>query len=465
MPERRFAIILSVDVAGYSRMMSRDAQRVLAALNALFRSVVRPTVAAHRGRIVKLMGDGALIEFPSVTGGVSAAAEIQRRTAGAAAVSGEPIMLRMGLHAGDVLVEGDDLFGDCVNIAQRLQAAAEPGGILVSGTLADLAGGDLPCRLRSEGRHSFKNIARPIDTFSVDRSDLGHADLRAGPLAEQEIRFCRTGDGVSLAWATVGDGQPVVKAPNWITHLELDWRVPHFRGLFSSLSSRYRLVRYDARGNGMSGGDVSDISFDRFVDDLERVFDAAGIERAPLLAISQGCAIAVAFAARALERVSGLVMIGGFALGPAVRPSPKGRAEAEAIKAMVDAGWDDQYPSLRDLFADRIIPLASIEDRRRFAENMRRMISAENMVRYRSVIDSLDITRLLDKVGAPCLVLHCRGDRMQPIEQGQMLAAGIPNARFIAYDSPNHVITDNDPCWPAAERDIHAFLAQISART
>ena len=128
------------------------------------------------------------------------------------------------------------------------------------------------------------------------------------------------------------------------------------------------------------------------------------------------------------------------------------------MRAMMTAGWDDEYPSLRDLIAEFIIPGASAEDRRRYAEDMREMITPENMGRYRNVIDNLDVTELLPQVQAPCLVLHCKGDRLQPIEQGRKLAAGIPNARFIAYDSSNHSLTENDSCWPLAEREIHAFL-------
>jgi class 3 adenylate cyclase/pimeloyl-ACP methyl ester carboxylesterase len=464
MPTRRFAVVLSIDVVGYSRMMQRDAAGLLAALNSVYRALVRPMVAAQGGRIVKLMGDGALVEFPSAFGGVVAAVEIQRAMSKpeVSCGSAEPIRLRMGLHAGDVIVEGEDIFGDCVNLAQRLQAAAEPGGVLLSGTMAELAGNDLPCRLRAEGRHEFRNIARPIETFSAE---LFKGDAGAGPEADfaanQEIRFCRTRDGLSLAWTETGEGPTVVRAPHWISHLGLDWQSTHRRMILGSLSRRFRLVRYDTRGNGLSSRDVEDISFDRLVDDLESVFDVAGVDRAPIFAISQGCAIAAAFAARAPERVSGIVMIGGYPQGRHRRASSKSSAKAEALNAMIGAGWDDPYPSLRDLLANRIVPMASMEERRAFAEQMRQMMSAEELMRYRAVLENTDVTGLLGQVRAPCLVIHCSGDRMQPTEQGQMLAVGIPNARFTTYDSPNHVFTANDPCWPAAEREIHAFLAEV----
>jgi class 3 adenylate cyclase/pimeloyl-ACP methyl ester carboxylesterase len=461
MAKRRLATILAIDVVGYSRMMQSDAAGLLAALNTIFRSIVKPHVAAMDGRVVKLLGDGALVEFQSAFQALSSAVAIQEEMRGpnAAYQYGEPIFLRMGLHAGDVLVEDQDIFGDGVNIAARLQAEAEAGGVLLSRTVADLAGSDLPYRLRHEGTHSFKNIAKPIETLSIDFSDEKVAANRARLAKSQEIRFCKTVDDVRLAWTAVGDGPPVVKAPNWIGNLELDWRNPGLAHLIASLAEGYHLARFDARGNGLSDWELDTISFDLFVDDLQCVFDAAGIDRAPILAISQGCAVAAAFAARSPERVSAIVMIGGFPVGRAKRKSRKDKERAQAMRAMMTAGWDDEYPSLRDLIAEFIVPGASAEDRRRYAEDMREMITPENLGRYRDVVDYLDVTELLPQVQAPCLVLHCKGDRMQPIEQGRKLAAGIPNARFIAYDSDNHCLTENDPCWPLAEREIHGFLA------
>lgn len=462
MTDRRLATILSIDVAGYSRMMQSDAGAVLKVLNTIFRSLVKPKVAANGGRVVKLLGDGALVEFPSAFQAVTCAIAIQEdmRQVPLPYAYRETIYLRMGLHAGDVLVEGEDIFGDGVNIAARLQTAAQPGGILLSRTVADLAGSDIAHRLQREGPRSFKNIATPIETLSVRFSQTETARTRDELARSQEVRFVEAVDHLRLAWAEVGDGPPIVKAPNWVGHLELDWQAPGLAHLFTSLAGRYRLIRFDSRGNGLSDWDMENISFDLFVDDLERVFDVAGIDRAPILAISQGSAVAAAFAARAPERVSAIVMLGGFPLGRARRPSKKDQERARAMKAMMTAGWDDDYPSLRDLMAEIVVPSASAEERRQYAEDMRKIISPENMGKYRDVIDNLDVTELLPDVQAPCLVLHARGDRMQPVEQGRKLAAGIPNSRLIVLDSNSHEPTENEPCWPLMEKEIHAFLKQ-----
>ncbi|MEM7427195.1 MAG: alpha/beta fold hydrolase [Pseudomonadota bacterium] len=463
MARRRLATILSIDVVGYSRMMQNGASPLLAALNQIFRDVVNPEVERANGRVVKLLGDGALVEFGSAGDALESAAAIQLQLAGPPTPYdySETVLLRMGLHAGDVVSDGGDIFGEGVNIAARLQAEAEPGGILLSRTVADLAGSNVPFDLRGEGARTLKNIDRPVETLSVVLDGAGGDSERAdNPLRNPEIRFFNSVDGQSIAWTAVGTGPPIVKAPSWIGNLELDWRTPGHGNVLRYLAGSRRVVFSDTRGNGLSDWDMQDISFDLLVDDFGALFDAAGIERAPIVAVSQGCAIAVAYAARAPERVSALILIGGFPQGRAQRKSQKEKDQAAAMRALMTAGWEDDYPSLRDHFAQLIAPLASREELRQAAEDMREMISPENLGRYREVIDNLDVTGLLKEVEAPCLVMHGKSERMHPVEQGRKLAAGLPSARFIAYDSPNHVFTRNDPCWPLAQREIAAFLEQ-----
>lgn len=464
MNQRRLAAILSLDVVGFSRMMQGGTKPLLKTLNTLYRDLVTPIVKQNSGRVVKLLGDGALIEFPSAGQALEVAVAIQThlRLPDHPYLVPERIQLRAGLHVGDVTVDGDDIFGDGVNIAARLQAAAEPGGVLVSKVLCDLAGADYANRLHREGLRAFKGIAQPIEVLSINFTDEGTSKSRTDFAKTQEIQYCQTDDSISLAWSSVGDGSPVVKAPNWIGHLELDWRNPGVAPICTSVAQHHRLIRFDARLNGLSDWDAETCTFERLVDDLEAVFDAAGLKRAPILAISQGSAVAAAFAARRPDRVSAIVMIGGFPLGRAKRTSQKDVELALAMKQMMAAGWDDDYPSLRDLMAQIIVPSASQEARRQYAEDMRKMISPENAGRYRDAIDQIDIRQMLSKVKAPCLVCHATGDRMQPVEQGRLFAKGLPRAKFIAYESSNHIIPDNDPEWPRVERDALAFLAEHS---
>jgi class 3 adenylate cyclase/pimeloyl-ACP methyl ester carboxylesterase len=458
---RRLSAILALDVVGYTSLVHKDAAGVFAALNTIYRSVVTPAVAAADGRVVKLLGDGALIEFPSARAALRCAIQVQQemRRPDPVYSFSEPIRLRAGLHAGDVVIDNNDILGEGVIIASRLQAAAEPGGILASRSFCDLAGNDAAVHLRREGLHSFKGLARPIEVLAVDFIESAARPRRITLMRDQEIRFCSTKDKVRLAWTVNGDGPVVVKAPNWIGHLELDWRNPAIAPLLTSVAAKYRLVRFDQRGNGLSDWNVKEISFERFVDDLERIFDAAQVERAPIVALSQGGAIAAAFAARRPERVSAIVMIGAFPLGRNKRRSKRELEQARALRAMMAAGWDDEFPSLRDLLANVIVPTSSEEERRSYAEDMRRIISPGNVARTREAIDNIDITDMLRDVTAPCLVLHCRGDRMQPVEQGRAIAAGLPNARFIAYDSVNHLPPESDPVWPLIERELQTFLS------
>ncbi len=462
MSKRRLAAILSLDVVGYTRLMQTGSKPLLKTLNTLYRDLVTPLVTQNDGRIVKLLGDGVLIDFASAGQALETAIAIQTRMRAPdhPYTVPERIQLRAGLHVGDVTVEGDDIFGDGVNIAARLQAAADPGGVLVSRMLSDLAGPDFADRLRGEGLHDFKGLSQPIETLSVDFTSAETARARVDFAKTQDIRYCRTNDAVNLAWSAVGDGAPVVKAPNWVGHLELDWRNPGMAPLCTSIARHHRLIRFDARLNGLSDWSAEMCTFERFVDDLEAIFDAAEVARAPIFAASQGSAVAAAFAARCPERVSAIVMFGGFPVGRAKRTAPKDVERAAAMKQMMTAGWDDDYPSLRDLMAQIVVPTASQEAGRQYAEDMRQMISPENMGRYRDVIDHIDIRHLLPSVQAPCLVCHGTGDRMQPIEQGRLFAKSLPSARFIAYETTNHLMPDNDPEWPRLERDVLSFLAE-----
>lgn len=456
MTEHRLASILAMDVVGYSAMMQNDADQVIAALNQMYRAAIRPPVRRYGGRVVKLMGDGALVEFASAQDAVLCACDIQTRMRADPAPYTYPrrLNIRIGIHAGDITVSQGDVFGEAVNIAARLESAAPPGGVLVSKMVADLAGGNLPVNFHDEGMRRLKNIDMPVQVLRVEE------DKADGEASEHTdiVRFCQCSDGVNLAWAATGQGPPLVRAPAWISRIDLDRRLPHLPHFFDYFSRDHTLIRFDGRGNGLSDREFPGITFERMVDDLRAIFDAAGVERAPILGMSQGCAIAAAFAERYPHRVSSIIMIGGFAQGRGRRPAQKDRDLAAALQAMMRAGWDDDYPSLRDMFAEMVTPLASLEDRRYFAKAMREIATPDVMGAYREVVDNIDVTRILPQVDVPCLVMHCDGDRMHPIDQGRLLASLLPKARFVALESCNHIPTANDPCWPRIQDEVTNFL-------
>lgn len=275
----------------------------------------------------------------------------------------------------------------------------------------------------------------------------------------QVIQYCRTDDSVRLAYAVTGKGPPLVKAGNWLSHLEYDWASPVWSHFFQRLSQSRTLIRYDARGNGMSDWDVPKLTFDAWVDDLAAVVDAAGIERFPLLGISQGCAVAVAYAARHPERVSHLVLYGGRALGAKWR-SPEERQQREAMTTLVRTGWGMDNPAFRQMFTALFIPDADADVMKSFNELQRNTTSPEYAARFLEVTASLDVTGLLAEVKAPTLVLHTRGDAINPLAAGRQLADGIRGARFVALPGRNHLFLEHEPAADRFFEEIELFLGR-----
>jgi DNA-binding winged helix-turn-helix (wHTH) protein/pimeloyl-ACP methyl ester carboxylesterase len=280
-------------------------------------------------------------------------------------------------------------------------------------------------------------------------------------LRGQEIRFCRTNDGVNLAVACVGRDMPLVCTPTWATHLEYDWQNPIRGPLWHFLADRFRLVRYDSRGFGLSDRDVPEISFATFERDLETAVNALGLHSYALLSISQGAPTAIAHAVRYPERVSKMVLHGGFALG-----RNKRARDTELAKAWISImrqGWEDDNSALLRIFSSVWLPGATAEQIKWYANLLRKSTSAENAVRNRHAADEIDVVDLLPKVSAPTLVLHCRRDNSVPFEEGRRLATAIPNAKFVSLDSENHVPLPGEPAWPHFLEAIESFLCDSMA--
>ena len=455
--ERRLAAILAADVAGYSRLMGVDEEGTLAALTACRRELIDPKITEYRGRIVKTTGDGVLVEFASAVDAVSCAIEIQRVMAERNAAVGEArrIEFRMGINVGDVIIDEGDIYGDGVNIAARLESIAEAGGICISRQAFDQIDGKLQLAFREMGLQNLKNITKPIEVFAVEVDRTGESPGQSK--LNQEIKYCRTPDGVRLAYAISGSGPPLVKAANWMNHLEYDWESPVWRHVFRGLSRDHTLIRYDARGNGMSDWDVDELSLDAWVSDLETVVDAAGVERFPLIGISQGCAVAVSYAVRHPERVSHLLLYSGFALGGKKR-GPQEMEKRNAMTTLMRLGWGADNPSFRQMFTGQFIPGGTQEQAASFNELQRRTTSPECAARYFDTVGDIDITDLLAKVTAKTLVMHVRGDLVNPIEAGRALAAGIPGARFVALQGQNHLFLEKEQASQRFFEEIKLFL-------
>jgi pimeloyl-ACP methyl ester carboxylesterase len=263
---------------------------------------------------------------------------------------------------------------------------------------------------------------------------------------------------VRIAYAESGAGPILIKAANWLNHLEYDWMSPLWTDFLHALAAENRLTRYDARGCGLSDWDVPEISFDAFLRDFETVVEATGHQRFALFGMSQGCAVSIAYAAKHPERVSRLVLCGGFARGRRKRGQPNAEEESRAATALIRQGWENENPAFRQMFASLMAPDASQEQIRAFNDMMLKTATADCAARFREAVDLIDVTDQLAHVKAPTLVMHCRNDAMAPFDEGRRLAAGIPGARFVALDGRNHVVLPTDPVWDRFIGEIRDFL-------
>ena len=319
--------------------------------------------------------------------------------------------------------------------------------------------------IRTVQRRGFRFVGRVdvednANSSTATRTQGAPQRARAVPdNFRQSIRYCRTVDGVRLAYTQSGTGPPLVKAGNWLSHLEYDWVSPVWSHVIYRLSQRHSLLRYDARGSGMSDRDVPRLSFDAWVDDLEAVIEAAGVDTFPLLGISQGCPVSVAYAVRHPHRVSHLILYGGRALGAKWR-SPEERQQREAMTTLVRIGWGRNNPAFRQMFTELFIPGANADQMDSFNELQRNTTSPECAARFLEATAELDVTDVLAKVQAPTLVMHASEDAVNSLEAGRQLADGIPDARFVELPGRNHLFLESEP---AAERffeEIDLFLSR-----
>ncbi|MEL6870650.1 MAG: alpha/beta fold hydrolase [Pseudomonadota bacterium] len=317
-------------------------------------------------------------------------------------------------------------------------------------------------RLTLELSERFKNAGLPLERRANERADASAVDAVADSnalLAKQRIQFCVASDDVRIAYASVGEGPAVVKAANWLSHLELDWDAPIWSPLFRRLARRHQFIRYDERGNGLSDWKVPQISSAAFLSDLESVVDAVGVERFALLGISQGASVSIEYAVRYPERVSHLVLFGGYVQGWRINADATTIAEREAIMTLTQTGWGRNDPTYRQIFSSTFMPDANPEELAWFNEFQRQTTSPENAARFLSAFGDIDVQDLLSQVQVPTLVLHSRGDRRIPFDVGRDIAARIPNAQFVGLDSDSHLLLGRERASDEFVRAVEDFLS------
>jgi DNA-binding winged helix-turn-helix (wHTH) protein/pimeloyl-ACP methyl ester carboxylesterase len=300
-----------------------------------------------------------------------------------------------------------------------------------------------------------------LDDDTDDTGDTADAVDEPGIVRPpQQIRYCVSPDGVRVAYAISGTGSPLVRAANWLTHLDLEWSSPIWAHWLDGLAHHHRLIRYDERGCGLSDWEVADFSFDAWVNDLELVVNAAGLDRFPLLGVSQGVAVAIAYAVRHPERVSRLVLASGYCRGRLARAKTADEREEAALDLQLGRiGWRHHDPTFRQVFASQFLPDGNRKLWDAFNDLQRATTSTENVVRFLDVFARIDVSTQAPHVRCPTLILHNRDDLRVPRAQAQELAALIPDSELVFLASRNHILTADEPAWPHFLTEIDRFLA------
>nr|WP_276562518.1 alpha/beta fold hydrolase [Hoeflea prorocentri] len=367
----------------------------------------------------------------------------------------EPQVFRLLLHLienRDRLVTKDDLIN-----------AVWGGRIISDATLssrissARRAMGDSGTR-----QHSIRTIARNgyrfVAEVEVSENQTATPLERNGRSQDRLIRYCVAPDGVQLAYSITGKGPALVKTMSWLNHLEFDWESPVFSDLFQKLTQEHTLLRYDSRGAGLSDKHPDDFSFEALASDLETAIDASGLEKFALLGISQGAALAIDYAARYPQRVSHLLLWGGYARGRKRRGNKQDEEKAQAFRTLMRYGWGKDSSTFRQMFSALYLPEANEEQIRWWTELQRIATTPENAIRLRDTIDDIDVSDRLALVKAPTLILHSEREEVAPISEARQMAAKIPDATVVPLDSANHLVLPQETAWHRAVAAIGDFL-------
>jgi pimeloyl-ACP methyl ester carboxylesterase len=280
---------------------------------------------------------------------------------------------------------------------------------------------------------------------------------------QQEIRFCTASDGVRLAYATSGDGPPLVMAATWLTHLEHQWRSLAWRPWLEAFAE-FTVLRHDSRGCGLSDRDTDRLSFENWVSDLASVVDAAGFDRFPIVATCWGGPVAIEYAARYPERVSHLVLYGTYARGRFRTGLPGAAERARLMLDLTRLGWGQENHAFMQVWASTFQPGGSLDYLRSWAEQMQHATAAATAVRLLDIGWQMDVSEAARKLECPVLVIHPERDCAVPLAEGRLLASLIRNCRFVQLDSQNHMPLADEPAWPRLTNEIRSFVATQDAR-
>lgn len=460
--KHRLAAVLATDMVGYSRLMETDQVGLLTRQKTFLRDLIDPEIKRYCGTIIKTTGDGLLVAFDTAANAVRAAIAIQNgmQNRETNVPDDARIRYRIGVNIGDVIFDDGDIFGDTVNIAARLESMAKPGGLCISDTTYQVIQDSVKEPFSDLGSQRVKNISRAVRVWQwVPQQDVQHPAVGVA-VPNQRVQFCVGQDGTQIAYARVGRGPPLLKAPNWLNHIEYEWRSAVWGPFLAGLARNHELVRFDQRGGGLSDRDVEDLSFGASISDISAVVEATRLERFALLGVSQGCSFSIRYAVENPDKVRCLILLGGFVRGALLRNSTEQAQLFEAAQTMIAQGWGSTNPHYRHFFTTGFIPDATPEQQAGFDELQRVSIGAENAVRINQMNAMVDTTDLARQIRVPTLVLHCEGDRRVPLEEGRRIAALIPDARFVPLKGNNHALVSGTPAFDTFFEEVDAFLEE-----
>lgn len=323
-------------------------------------------------------------------------------------------------------------------------------------TLGNQSGGK--AYIETVPRAGYRFIA-PVTAISPHAMNRRATDREPALPVRQEIRFCITPDRIRLAYATVGTGHPIVRVANCFNHLDFEWGSPIWRHWVRDLARGHSILRYDGRGNGLSERNVDDFSLDAWVQDLETVVDAAGLEKFAVMGHSQGSAVAIAYAVRHPERVSHLILCGSYSRGACYRESTDVLEARRALEKLVELNFGESNPSFFQLVTSFYIPEGATPEEQEWFKDLQLIsVSSKNLVQFMRACDDINVRSLLPQVSVPTIVFHSHGDRVAPPEEGQIVATEIPNATFVPLASGNHLLLAEEPAWKIFREELASFL-------
>ena len=291
---------------------------------------------------------------------------------------------------------------------------------------------------------------------------MSRSTMKDASKLRQHVRYATASDGSRLAWAEAGQGPVLVKAANWLTHLEYEWQSPVWKHWLQFFSAHCRFVRYDERGNGMSAWNLGTLSIDQWTDDLETIIDAAQPEGpVTLMGISQGAAACIHYALRHPERVARLIFYGAYTHGALKRGAPDGEVKYQAMVELARVAWGADNPTFRQVFTSRFFPGGTHEQIQWFNDLCLKTTTGDIASRLFAARAQIDIpASALAAIRVPTLVLHGRGDEVVPIDEGRLIASTIPGAEFVELDSRNHILLEHEPAWERFKEAVLSFLQQ-----